>query len=53
LYESADNGRSWHPLAGSTLENASIRKLWADRAIGRRLLAVTPDLGIYYLDLPR
>ena len=53
LYESADNGRSWHLRPGSTLENASIRKLWTDREIGRRLLAITPDLGIYYLDLPR
>ena len=53
LYESADNGRSWHSLPGSALENASIRKFWTDREIGRRLLAITPDLGIYYLDLPR
>ena len=53
LYESADNGRSWHLRPGSTLENAAIRKLWTDPESGRRLLAVTPDLGIFYLDLPR
>jgi len=53
LYESADNGRSWRLLPAATLENAVIRKLWTDRAIGRRLLAVTPDLGIFYRDLSR
>ena len=51
LYESADNGRSWRLIPASTLENASIRKLWTDRTIGRRMLAITPDLGIFYRDL--
>lgn len=51
LYESADSGRTWHAVSGSAINNASIRKLWSDAAIGGRLLAVTPDLGIFYLEL--
>ena len=51
LYESADNGRSWQLMPSSTLENASIRKLWTDRMLGHRLMAVTPDLGVFYRDL--
>ena len=51
LYESSDNGRSWRLVPGSSMENASIRKLWTDRTIGHRILALTPDLGIFYRDL--
>jgi photosystem II stability/assembly factor-like uncharacterized protein len=51
LYESVDGGRSWSAVSGSAIGNASIRKLWADGAFGGRLLAVTPDLGIFWLEL--
>jgi photosystem II stability/assembly factor-like uncharacterized protein len=51
LYQSADSGRTWRAVTGSAIDNASIRKLWSDAAIGSRLLAVTPDLGIFYLEL--
>ena len=51
LYESVDNGRRWRAVQGSIISNASIRKLWSDKVIGNRLLAVTPDLGIFYLEL--
>lgn len=51
LYESVDSGRTWHAVSGSAINNVSIRKLWSDAAIGSRLLAVTPDLGIFYLEL--
>ena len=51
LYESVDSGRTWRALPGSAISDASIRKLWADGVIGSRLLAVTPELGIFYLEL--
>lgn len=51
LYESADSGRTWRAIQGSAMSNASIRKLWSSSAVGSRLLAVTPDLGIFYLEL--
>ena len=51
LYESQDKGKTWTAVPGSAINNASIRKLWSDGAIGGRLLAVTPDLGIFYLEL--
>jgi photosystem II stability/assembly factor-like uncharacterized protein len=51
LYESRDGGRNWSAVAGSAIRNASIRKLWSEGATGSRLLAVTPDLGIFCLEL--
>jgi len=51
LYESLDSGRTWAAVPGSGISDASIRKLWSDGAIGSRLLAVTPDLGIFCLEL--
>ncbi len=51
LYESLDSGRTWRAGPGATITDASIRKLWADGAIGSRLLAITPDLGIFCLEL--
>jgi photosystem II stability/assembly factor-like uncharacterized protein len=51
LYESLDSGKTWRPVFGSAIRDASIRKLWTDGAIAGRLLAITPDLGIFYLEL--
>jgi photosystem II stability/assembly factor-like uncharacterized protein len=51
LYESLDSGKTWRAVPGSAISNASVRKLWADEAIGSRLLAITPDLGIFCLEL--
>lgn len=51
LYESLDGGRGWRAVQGSTIGNASIRKLWSEMVIGSSLLAVTPDLGVFYLEL--
>lgn len=51
LYESFDSGRTWKAVPGSAIANASIRKLWSDGGMGGRLLAVTPDLGIFCLEL--
>jgi photosystem II stability/assembly factor-like uncharacterized protein len=51
LYKSVDGGRSWRAVPGSAIGNASIRKLWSDGAAGDRLLAVTPDLGLFWLEL--
>lgn len=51
LYESLDSGKTWHTVYGSAISDASVRKLWADSAIGNRLLAITPDLGIFCLEL--
>jgi photosystem II stability/assembly factor-like uncharacterized protein len=51
LYESQDSGKTWRAVPGSAISNASVRKLWADGAIGGRLLAITPDLGVFCLEL--
>ena len=51
LYESSDSGKTWLAVPGSAISDASVRKLWADGSIGSRLLAITPDLGIFYLEL--
>jgi photosystem II stability/assembly factor-like uncharacterized protein len=51
LYRSIDSGKTWRAVPGSAISSASIRKLWSEAAIGGRLLAVTPDLGIFCLEL--
>jgi len=51
LYQSTDGGRIWKAVPGSAIQNASIRKLWPETGAGNRLLAITPDLGIFCLEL--
>jgi photosystem II stability/assembly factor-like uncharacterized protein len=50
LFRSLNNGRSWNELPGTALENATIRKIWTDPASDKRILAVTPDLGVFYME---
>jgi photosystem II stability/assembly factor-like uncharacterized protein len=51
VFLSEDAGKTWRPLPGASLPEATIRRLWFHPRFGERLLALTPDLGVFYLDL--
>lgn len=51
VFRSMDGGRLWQSLAHAEIAEASIQKLtfaWGEKD---RLLGLTPDLGMFYLDL--
>lgn len=51
VYASRDQGVSWKLVAGADMVEATLRKLvFPDRA-GARLLSITPDLGVFCLEL--
>lgn len=52
LFESEDFGKTWRKLPQAALREATIRRLWFHPGHQDRLLALTPDLGVFYLDLP-
>jgi photosystem II stability/assembly factor-like uncharacterized protein len=51
VYRSSNAGRDWQVLPQAEIEEATLRKL--SFAVGGqdRLLGLTPDLGVFYLDL--
>ncbi len=49
IYRSNDGGRRWSVIDGADLPAVSLRRLLAE-AKGRRLLGLTPDAGVFYLD---
>ncbi len=51
LYESVDSGASWRRVQNGEIPESSIRQLWTSSAQPRRLFALTPDMGLFYLDL--
>lgn len=51
LYESADQGLTWKMVEGGEIPESNIRALWAGGRYPFRLFALTPDLGMFYLDL--
>lgn len=51
LYASADSGRTWSPIPGSSISEATLRKLLFPSSGGSVLLGLTYDLGVFYLDL--
>lgn len=51
IYRSSDGGRSWQGLEGADLPAVSLRRLLLPDAKGRRLLGLTPDAGVFLLDL--
>lgn len=51
LYESEDQGLTWKKVEGGEIRESSIRSLWSTPRIPNRLFALTPDLGMFYLDL--
>lgn len=53
LYLSEDKGKTWRPIPDGVLLEATIRRLWFHPGHEQRLLALTPDLGVFYLDLNR
>jgi photosystem II stability/assembly factor-like uncharacterized protein len=53
LYTSGDLGRTWVRVAGGELEGLTLRKLHFPAAQPQRLLGLTPDLGIFFVDLDR
>ncbi|MEJ5367133.1 MAG: hypothetical protein WHT08_02365 [Bryobacteraceae bacterium] len=50
IYRSDDGGRHWQTVEGADLPAVSLRRLLAG-AKGSRLLGLTPDAGVFYLDL--
>ena len=53
LYESNDGGRRWRRVEGGEIAESSIRSLWVGGGRSSRIYAVTPDIGLHYLDSTR
>jgi photosystem II stability/assembly factor-like uncharacterized protein len=51
LYASRDAGQTWTPVPGSTIAEATLRKLLFPVASSALLLGLTYDLGVFYLDV--
>jgi photosystem II stability/assembly factor-like uncharacterized protein len=51
LFSSTDGGVNWDIVEGGEILESTIRTLWAGIAHPGRLFALTPDLGMFYLDL--
>ncbi len=51
IYRSDNKGRDWRPLRGAEMEGVTLRKLAFHDGEGSRLLALTSDLGVFYLEL--
>lgn len=50
LYRSDDYGRNWRAVGGGYIPESTIRALWTDERQPDRLFALTPDLGMYFLE---
>lgn len=50
IFRSTDGGRRWQAVEGADLPAVSLRRLLAESK-GSRLLGLTPDAGVFYLDL--
>ena len=50
LYKSEDYGMSWAGVEGGEIPESTIRALWTDAKQPFRLFAITPDLGMFYLE---
>jgi photosystem II stability/assembly factor-like uncharacterized protein len=51
VYRSTNGGKDWLPIREAEIPEATLRKLAFHPADSSRLLALTPDLGVFYLDL--
>jgi photosystem II stability/assembly factor-like uncharacterized protein len=51
IYRSTDGGRKWQALEGADLPAVSLRRLLLPDDKGKRLLGLTPDAGVFFLDL--
>lgn len=51
LYASTDGGANWDMVEEGEIPESTIRSLWAGMAHPGTLFALTPDLGMFYLDL--
>lgn len=51
VYRSVNGGRDWAVLPRADIQEATLRKLAFHAGESRRLLALTPDMGVFYLDL--
>lgn len=51
VYVSIDQGMKWRLLAGAEMVEATLRKLVFHDRQGGRLLAITPDTGVFSLEL--
>jgi photosystem II stability/assembly factor-like uncharacterized protein len=51
LYESSDAGLTWRRVEGGEIAESSIRLLWARTGDPSRIFALTPDVGLFYMEL--
>jgi photosystem II stability/assembly factor-like uncharacterized protein len=51
VYRSVNGGRDWTVLPRAEIPETTLRKLAFHAGESGRLLALTPDLGVFYLDL--
>jgi photosystem II stability/assembly factor-like uncharacterized protein len=51
LYESTDSGASWRRVQNGEIPESSIRQIWTGSSQTRRLFALTPDMGLFYMEL--
>jgi photosystem II stability/assembly factor-like uncharacterized protein len=51
LYESNDAGLTWRRVEGGEIAESSIRLLWANTGDPSRIFALTPDVGLFYMEL--
>jgi photosystem II stability/assembly factor-like uncharacterized protein len=51
VYRSVNGGRDWAALPRADIQEATLRKLAFHAGESQRLLALTPDMGVFYLDL--
>ncbi|MBA3975040.1 MAG: hypothetical protein C0504_12590 [Candidatus Solibacter sp.] len=51
LYESKDGGMKWRRVEGGEIAESSIRSLWTGPGDAARIYALTPDIGLFYLEV--
>lgn len=51
ILRSGDGGFTWAPVDGAQMPDISLRRLLFHHSEGQRLLAITPEAGVFYLEL--
>lgn len=51
LYGSGDGGRTWRRVEGGEIAESSIRSLWTSQGQSSRIYGLTPDIGLFYLEI--
>jgi photosystem II stability/assembly factor-like uncharacterized protein len=51
VYRSGDQGMNWRIVSGAEMVEATLRRLVFPDRQGAQLLSITPDMGVFWLDL--